>query len=418
VNKTTKTKDLYLLQNIDLSDLYRSIFENSLACIYVTDLQGNFLDGNQVSLDLLGYKRKDIPKLNFVNIVADKDLERAFKVLQKAIREGRQEKVEEFALKRKDGTLVPVKTVTNFIYKNGEPIALHGISVDISDLKKAQEAIVKSEQRYRAIIEKGPDAIIIRSKNGIILDANIQATKLSGYSKKELIGRHVHKLYSPQELKRVKKAMERANRYGRACAEVNLLRKNGRKIDVEVSASCFTVGQEVLYKIVYHDITEQKNIQERLKNAKLELEAQVAERTMELMQSNTALRVLMREMDRKKTERERKLMMSLQAQISPHIQALNKGNLSASQQAHAKLIEEIIQNITAKFTTKTLPETTQLTPREIQVASLVREGMVSKDIAKLMRISRKTVDIFRSNIRKKMGLKDYKVSLRSRLLAL
>ena len=82
------------------------------------------------------------------------------------------------------------------------------VARDITERKKAEEALLKSEQKYRAILDKAPDAVLIRDKHGNIVDANIQATKFFGYSKKELIGQHVSKMYPPEEFKRVQKAIE------------------------------------------------------------------------------------------------------------------------------------------------------------------------------------------------------------------
>jgi PAS domain S-box-containing protein len=81
-----------LLQKVDVSTLYSSIYENSLAGIFLSDLKGNFLDGNQKSWDLLGYTRKDMRKLNFASLLSDDDLKRVQKILKEVLRTGRQKK--------------------------------------------------------------------------------------------------------------------------------------------------------------------------------------------------------------------------------------------------------------------------------------------------------------------------------------
>ena len=82
-----------------------------------------------------------------------------------------------------------LESVARLLLKlNGKIIGGVGIARDITERKKAEEALLKSEQKYRAILDKAPDAILIRDINGNVIDANPQATKLFGYSRKELIG--------------------------------------------------------------------------------------------------------------------------------------------------------------------------------------------------------------------------------------
>jgi PAS domain S-box-containing protein len=400
-------------------ELFTKLISAIPDAVTLTDRQGKIIFVNDVALKLGGYtSAKQIIGKDVFSFILPQEKKKAKVNLAGLLK--RRISPNEYTLVTKDGRHVPLE-IHGSVLRNADGAFFARIHIcrDITERKRAIEGIVKSEQRYRAILDKAPDAVFIRDKSGNIVDTNRQAIKLLGYSRKELIGQHVSKIYPPEELKKIKKVIERTNRVGRArIDDTCVLRKNGRKVNVDASGSCFTSGNEVLYKITIRDMTEQRKMQEQLKKAKSELEAQVAERTMELMASNTALKVLLSNIDRKKTERDGELMMSLQAQISPHIQALNEGNLSASQQVHVTLIEKSIQNITAQFTTRTLPDVTRLTPKEIQVAGLVREGMATKDIAKLMHLSRKTVDIFRGNVRKKMGLKGHKVSLRSHLLAL
>ena len=68
------------------------------------------------------------------------------------------------------------------------------------------------------------------------------------------------------------------------------------------------------------------------------------------------------------------------------------------------MLEKNLQDIMSEFLTRLQSNVSKFTPKEIQVASLIKEGMGTKDIARMMSISTKTVDIFRYNIRKKLGL--------------
>jgi PAS domain S-box-containing protein len=420
VKSSQRKEDLLSLENIDPSKLYSSIYENPLVCIYLSDLEGNFLDGNQTSLDLLGYSRKDIRKLDFASLLSDEDLERSFDVLQRTIRKGRQEKVEEFALRRKDGTFMPVNTVTNFIYENGEPIALHGMSVDISEQKNAELALRNSEKKYRAIMDYAPDPILIADTEGNIIDSNPRARELFGYSKREFQELHFTQLHPQEDLERIKETFNGIiNRKMFRVGDVHIKTKAGRIIDVDINGTYILLEDQSLVVGVFRDITNYRKRQEVLEKAKKELDATIAERTMELIEANTALKVLLSHQNQEKAENEEKLAMNFRNQILPYIHELKKKPLDAKQKSCIRMIEKNLQGIMSEFLTHLKSTALKLTPKEIQVASLIKEGMSTKEIARFLNVSRKTVDIFRYNIRKKLGLNNNRrESLMSHLLSL
>ena len=136
------------------------------------------------------------------------------------------------------------------------------------------------------------------------------------------------------------------------------------------------------------------------------------------MEANTALKVLMSHREKEKSENEEKLINNLQGQVLPYIHDIKKDPLSKRQQDDLKMLEKNLQNIMSEFLTHLQSNVSKFTPKEIQVASLIREGMSTKEIARLISVSTKTVDIFRYNIRKKLGLNNRNTNLRSHLLSL
>jgi DNA-binding CsgD family transcriptional regulator len=82
-----------------------------------------------------------------------------------------------------------------------------------------------------------------------------------------------------------------------------------------------------------------------------------------------------------------------------------------------QMIEKNLQSIMSEFLTHLKSTAPKLTSKEIQVASLIKEGMSTKEMARFLNVSRKTVDIFRYNIRKKLGLNNRKENLMNHLLS-
>ena len=171
----------------------------------------------------------------------------------------------------------------------------------------------------------------------------------------------------------------------------------------------------------------QRNLRETEKELRLsyaELEKKVHERTLELQvkhqelsDANTALRVLLDQQEKSKKEIEQTISKNLKENILPYLDLLKcevKGNKG---EMYTNLMESSIQNITSTFSRQLSSDLLNLTPREIQVASLVRQGRTSKDIMKLLSLSLGTVEFYRLNLRKKLGIHQRKINLRSYLLS-
>jgi DNA-binding CsgD family transcriptional regulator len=102
----------------------------------------------------------------------------------------------------------------------------------------------------------------------------------------------------------------------------------------------------------------------------------------------------------------------------PYLEKLKGGMLDEKQMTYLKLLESNLNDIISPFLQKLSSQYLNLTPTEIQVANLVREGKSTKEISSLLNISKRAVEFHRNNIRDKLGLKKAKANLRSYLLSL
>jgi DNA-binding CsgD family transcriptional regulator len=92
--------------------------------------------------------------------------------------------------------------------------------------------------------------------------------------------------------------------------------------------------------------------------------------------------------------------------------------LDERQQAYASILETNLNDIVSPFCQSLSSKYLSLTPAEIQVANLVKQGRTAKEIAELLNLSASTVEFHKANIRKKIGIKNTKANLRSHLLSL
>lgn len=137
-----------------------------------------------------------------------------------------------------------------------------------------------------------------------------------------------------------------------------------------------------------------------------------------LTESNIALKVLLKHREEDRRQLEDSVLANVRELVLPYVDRLLDANLSANEHTLAEIIRERLQEIISPFLSRLSALNTVLTPREIDVANLVREGRTSKEIAEILLISVSAVDFHRKRIRNKLNLSGSGKNLRSYLLSL
>jgi len=175
--------------------------------------------------------------------------------------------VYETVLKHKDGGDVYVEINAGLIKYNGQPANLV-IVRDVTERKRAEDALLASEEKYRKLFENAVDGIAIADiHTGELIDCNKALAELVGRDKSELIGQHQSILHPKEHLEgKFTKTFPRhgLNKEGRVL-ETQVITKTGIIKDVEIKANTFEIeGCEILQGI-FHDITDRKKAEEKLK---------------------------------------------------------------------------------------------------------------------------------------------------------
>jgi len=191
------------------------------------------------------------------------------------------------------------------------------------------------------------------------------------------------------------------------------VRKDGNEFPVEISFSSWKLGSELYFGATIRDITERKRAEEFLKKREQELEI----KTSNLDEVNTALRVLLKSRDEDREEFEDKVLLNVKELVLPYIEKIKNIKLDSRQLDYVNILESNLNDIVSPFLNRLSSKYLKLTPTEIRVANLVKEGKTTKDIAEIMGLAKKTIDFYRENIRRKLGLKNKKTNLRTHLLS-
>jgi PAS domain S-box-containing protein len=298
----------------------------------------------------------------------------------------------------------------------------------------------ESEEKYRLIFSNGQDAIlIVDPESRRIVDANNAAMRLYGYSKKEILKLTGPDLSAEREktdaaISEVAASTKKYHFHTR-----NHKKKNGTAFPVEISSGTFLLQGRKMICAIIRDITERKQEEEALLKAHIEMESRVQERTaelanvnealldeinerkrmeQELMEKNTALKVLLKQREEDRNELEGNILSNMKNLILPYIKKINKNKLMSKDLTYLNILESNLNEIISNFSFKLSSDYIGFTSREIQIANLIKDGKQDKDIMETLNISLETVKSHRRNIRKKLGIYSKRTNLRTHLLSL
>ncbi len=137
-----------------------------------------------------------------------------------------------------------------------------------------------------------------------------------------------------------------------------------------------------------------------------------------LEETNEALKILLERGEDEKRLVEDRIKSNVKELVMPYIDKLKSTGLNIEQQTYLEIVETTVKNVFSSFLQKITSKQYHFTPKEIQVATLIREGKTTKQIADIMRVTRSAIGLHRHHIRNKLGLGKAKVNLRSYLLSL
>lgn len=322
------------------------------------------------------------------------DRERVVAGLTRAAHEGSRYK-DEYRMRRADGTYVLVRdrgvTIAD---EAGRPYRMVGAMRDVTQEREAQRVLEESVELYQTLFDKGMNPAFLVDQMARYIDANRAGLEFLGVSRDQLLGTSMARQWGAEAEKTV-----RAVTSGAVTLTAEVRARGLNKAVVASIVPCHRGGQLMSF-VLATDVTEYRTLQQALE------------------ESNIALRVILQQRNRDREDFEKTIVSNLEqmvlpllTRIAPHIaRSPEAAVLDTAVNNLREIMQPLAQSIRGT-------DGESLTLREREIATLIRAGKTSAEIAEALYISPGTVAFHRKNIRRKLGLEPRGPRLTSHLAA-
>lgn len=341
----------------------------------------------------LGWSLQDAQDKDFMKNICPDHFVRAVDFMKTA-----KNKWGDFRAFRRDGTLV--ETSWKNIRLSDDTILSFGI--DTTELKEKERALEESREYLAQILNSISDPIYVVDSHGWIVLVNDAGCEVTGLARDRLLGKTAYEYFKIGKVADFRKTDDLILKAGReSVTEEAVLNVQGEERIYDVRKTVYEdrEGDKQIVG-VFRDITEQKNSAKALEKSEKTLMA----KSKNLEELNAALRILLKHREEDKKELESKIVYNFKKLVLPYLEKLKSASLKEEQRSYLKILESNLTEIMSPFLRDLIIRHTDLTPREVQIIDLIKEGMTSKEIAKILNISAKAVDFHRGNIRRKFRL--------------
>ena len=415
-SKTTPTKQ-HLAQAALLAggEQYRTLLEASPDPIAVYDLDGAVVYLNKSFQKTFGWSLEELlaKRIPFVPPEAEPETREAIGRIMSG------EEVVNFETRRltRHGRILEVQ-ISSALFKDasGRPVGDIVILRDITERKHVYRALFQSESKYRAIFENTVTATALLDRQGRITLANSEFERLLRIDRTELQGTRqwLECFFDKEPEQWLAPEGEFAPHKRRAPIKFETRLRNRHGHEKFVLGQIAEVPGTPDRILSLLDMTERITAERELKKRDEELRAQCAH----LEDAHAALKVVLRHRENDRREIENDLQFNVARLVLPLLQAMRSRVHQPEAVSLLEVIESNLRNVVSPLLRRISSEYFGLTPMEVKIAGLVKEGKTTKEISVLLHVSDNTIIFHRNNIRRKLGLRNRRTSLKSFLTSL
>ena len=412
----------------DSEQRFRSLSEASLeAILFIED--GLIVDANVALNRLLGYDGEDLRG----KVATDFIVPELRDFSNERVR-SKAEGIYETQGLRKDGSTIPIEINAREFAIDGRNLRITAardlterkrIEKQLKDYQEQLEKLVEertnelkqSEKKYRDIFENAQEGIFQSAPDGHLISANPALASMFGSETPDELIKFTNDM--PEQV-----YVDWARRHELADIlaregfvqnfELRFRRRDGviKHASMNARAVRDEQGTMLYYEGTVQDITEKKEAETLLETERHNLE----ETNLALTEANTALKVLLKHHDKDRKELEERFLSNVNQLVMPYVEKLKKSDLGPVQHMSVSFIESSLNDLVSPFLKRI--QSFNFTPRQLEVASLIREGRTTKDIGRILNMNQRAVEIQRFLIRKKLGFNKEKTNLQAYLKSL
>ena len=282
----------------------------------------------------------------------------------------------------------------------------------LAELEERTSELEASNRKLKALLNAPTDSMALLDLDGAVLAANPITAKRYGTKLDEFVGKCVYDLM-PKKLAKSRKAkLDRVVKTKKPSQFTD--KRGGGVFDNSIYPIFDNTGKVIQAAFYGKDITREVESLNRLEEGKKELES----KTTLLEDANMALKIMLQKSTENRKEIEEEVLSTLKKMVAPYISKIKKAEINPDVREYINTLEANLRHVASPFSRNLSFEYITLTPKEIQVANLVRDGKVTREIAEALNMKNGTVEFYRNNIREKIGIRGKKIRLRSHLLTL
>lgn len=236
--------------------------------------QGKVVYVNNRACEIFGYPKDELVKLTGLDVATPEEKERLQRIEEEAEKTSVRPKELEFWITRKDGTRRCIRNRYSVSLKDGRIAGRYVVTTDITQRKRAEEALRESEEKYHSIFETAANLITSVSGEGTIVDCNSRIQEVLGYESDEIIGQPMAKIIHPDYLAKAQDSLKEILTKGFSYnKEYKMVRKDGTLIDVSINSAGLRdeKGEFVRTICIIDDITQRKRAEEEKERLQTQL---------------------------------------------------------------------------------------------------------------------------------------------------
>jgi len=268
---------------------YHRLVDTAPDVIYTISWDGTLTSLNPAFEKITGWSRNEWLNKPFAELVHPDDLAKAVETFQQTMR-GETPPPYELRIRTKSGDYLMGEFTSKPLIEKGEVIGGLGITRDITERKKAEEALQEAEKRYRTLFEHSPSGILlIDSKTAGIIEFNDITCSQLGYSRDEFAKLQISDFDALETPRDTKARITKILCEGKDAFETKHRTKDGKLRDILVIVQKTRISGKDIFHCIFHDITERKTAEDQLEEYSEKLEQKVQEKTKELLESHKKL---------------------------------------------------------------------------------------------------------------------------------